>query len=103
MNEYFKKVYDIVSQVPEGKVTTYGQIAAILNNTANARVVGWAMRAAPEHLDLPCHRVVYKSGDLTPAFTGGVDGQRELLEKEGVTFDESGRVNMDKHLWFKAK
>lgn len=100
MEKFFDKVYEIVARIPEGKVSTYGQIAAILSNYRNARVVGWAMRAVPEHLKLPCHRVVNKTGTLAPSYVfGDIDLQRAMLEKEGITFLDNGRINMRKHLW----
>lgn len=100
MKSYFQKVYDIVAKIPAGKVATYGQIAALTGNPRGARAVGWAMRSAPEHLNLPCHRVVNKSGEMAPAYVfGGVEYQRAMLETEGITFREDGCINMKKHLW----
>jgi len=58
------------------------------------------MRAAPRYLQLPCHRVVNKSGSLAPDYAfGSKDVQRELLKSEGITFLEDGRIDMKKHLW----
>jgi methylated-DNA-protein-cysteine methyltransferase-like protein len=100
LKDFFKRVYEIVAQIPEGKVATYGQIALIIGERCNARVVGWAMKAAPEHLKLPCHRVVNRLGELSPDHVfGSSDLQRALLLSEGVTFLENGRINMKKHLW----
>jgi methylated-DNA-protein-cysteine methyltransferase related protein len=97
---FFNAVYDIVEKIPRGKVTTYGQIAAIIGTHNNARVVGWAMRAAPEERKLPCHRVVNKTGVLSPSYVfGDAAFQRAMLEAEGVTFKEDGRINIKKHLW----
>ena len=96
----FAEVYEIVAQVPEGSVATYGQIAAILGMPAGARTVGWAMRQAPERLHLPCHRVVNATGALSPAHVfGGQEAQRARLEAERVTFLPDGRIDMKKHLW----
>lgn len=106
MNEsFFHQVYRIVSQIPEGKIATYGQIATMLGRSAGgARVVGWAMRAAPEGMKLPCHRVVNKSGTLAPDYAfGGAQVQREVLEREGVTFKADGRIDMNRHLWKPGK
>lgn len=100
MEKYFDKVYKIVAQIPKGKVSTYGQIAATLGNPRNARVVGWAMRATPEHLGLPCHRVVNRTGVLAPSYVfGDAEMQRAILESEGITFLDNGRIDMKKHLW----
>lgn len=90
---FFEKVYEIVKAVPYGKVISYGQIAEILGNKKMARQVGWALHVNPDPQNIPCYRVVNKEGKLSSAFAfGGKSVQRELLEKEGVTFDENGNV-----------
>ncbi|OGO78302.1 MAG: cysteine methyltransferase [Clostridiales bacterium GWB2_37_7] len=100
MNSTFVKIYDIVSQIPVGKVATYGQIAVLAGLPRGARVVGWAMRAVPENWVLPCHRVVNKSGNMAPEYAfGGQEVQRSLLEAEGVTFNINGLINMEENLW----
>jgi methylated-DNA-protein-cysteine methyltransferase-like protein len=97
---FYDRVYKIVSQIPKGKVATYGQIAAMAGKPFAARAVGTAMRKAPDYLDLPCHRVVSQSGRLAPSYAfGGADRQRELLEEEGVSFRENGSIDMKPHLW----
>lgn len=97
---FFEKVYEIVAQIPEGCVITYGQIARLLSHPTGARLVGWAMRAAPPGRKLPCHRVVNSQGTLAPPQVFGDEGgQRRMLEKEGVTFLEDGRIHLKKHLW----
>ncbi|MBB6218924.1 methylated-DNA-protein-cysteine methyltransferase-like protein [Anaerosolibacter carboniphilus] len=96
----FDKVYEIVALIPMGKVATYGQIAALLGHPRSARVIGWAMQAAPDHLNLPCHRVVNKAGILAPHYAFGSPlVQRAILEDEGITFLKNGRIDMKKHLW----
>lgn len=98
MKGFYQQVYEIVAQIPRGKVCSYGEIAKLLGNPRGARMVGWAMGAVPEGLDIPCHRVVYQEGSLSPdhVFAGN---QRRLLEEEGVTFTATGKVRMDRHLW----
>ena len=77
-------------QVPEGRVVTYGQIAAALGNARRARMVGWAMRACPE--DVPWHRVVNAKGGLsTRSPSGTFNPQQAFLEDEGVQFTVAGR------------
>ncbi len=95
---FFEEVYQIVSNIPEGSVMTYGMIATMLGRPKAARVVGYAMHDAPPDRHLPCHRVVSKDGSLSPEEIFGAGNQRRLLEQEGVTFKEDGRINMDKHL-----
>lgn len=98
----FEKIYEIVCQIPEGKVATYGQVARLAGNPRWARVVGYALHVNPAFGKIPCHRVVNKDGRTAPAFAfGGNDVQRAMLEAEGVTFLLDGRVAMEKHLWDK--
>lgn len=97
---FFSMVYEIVAQIPEGKVLTYGQIAMMLGNPYASRIVGYAMSSAPPEQNLPCHRVVNKEGKMAPGnIFGGQENQRYMLEREGVTFTENGCIDMKKHLW----
>jgi methylated-DNA-protein-cysteine methyltransferase-like protein len=98
--QFCKRVYEIAAQIPEGKVMTYGQIATELGDSRAAREVGKAMAITPAELQIPCHRVVNKSGSMAPGYVfGGADKQRAMLEQEGVTFKTDGCINMAKHLW----
>ena len=95
---FFEEVYKIVSRIPEGSVMTYGMIADMLGNPRASRIVGYAMNSAPPELNLPCHRVVNKEGRMSPGdIFGGEDKQRRMLEKEGVTFNDNGCIDMEKH------
>lgn len=93
-------VYEIVAQVPSGYVLTYGQIAFMAGSPRASRIVGACMARAPQGLSLPYHRVIYSDGSLCKgdAF-GGYAIQRQMLEREGVTFTESGKVDLKRHLW----
>jgi methylated-DNA-protein-cysteine methyltransferase-like protein len=100
LKDFFSRVYKLVSQIPEGKVATYGQIALLLGEPRSARVVGWAMKAAPKQLNLPCHRVVNRLGEMSPGYVfGSPEVQRAILSSEGITFNKSGCINMKKHIW----
>ena len=91
---FFERVYQVVKQVPKGKVISYGQIAEILGNKKMARQVGWALHVNPSPETIPCYRVVNKEGKVSKSFAfGGENVQRAMLEKDGVTFDEKGCVN----------
>ena len=99
MANTFDKIYEIVRGIPYGRVTTYGQIARLAGNPRLARVVGYAMHEAPD--DIPCHRVVNRSGGLSEAFQPfGRETHRMLLEMEGVGFRPDGTVDMDHFMWF---
>ncbi len=90
----FEKVYKAVQKIPRGKVSTYGQISKYLG-ISNPRVVGFALHANPDPDNTPCHRVVNKKGELASSYAfGGLDVQRQLLEQEGVEFENS-RVKME--------
>ena len=92
---FYKDVYSIVKEIPWGKVLTYGEIARLAGKPQCSRMVGQAMFHTPEDQHLPCHRVVNSQGRLVP----GWQEQRNMLEKEGVTFRPNGCINMSRHLW----
>ncbi len=101
MGDFNKRVYELVRQVPSGRVATYGQVARMIGEPRKARYVGFAMHASPGMAGgVPCHRIVFKDGSLAPGFAfGGPGAQRAMLEAEGVGFREDGRVDMDGFLW----
>lgn len=95
----FELIYDIVKQIPEGKVATYGQVAALAGNKRWSRVVGYALHANPDPKHIPCHRVVNRLGEVSKAFAfGGENRQISLLRQEGVEVEEN-RVNLEKYRW----
>ena len=101
MGDFFKKVHSIVRGIPPGAVMTYGQIARIAGNPRASRAVGYALRATPDGVELPWHRVVNAKGEVSMrrTFSGDDDRtlQRVLLESEGVVFSESGRIDLKKY------
>lgn len=92
-------IYEIVRQIPAGKVASYGQIAMLAGKPRAARVVGMAMSRCTEE-NVPCHRVVNAAGRLapSPAFTVA-GGQRMLLEMEGVAVSPDGFVDLCLYRW----
>jgi methylated-DNA-protein-cysteine methyltransferase-like protein len=94
IEELRKTVYEIVSQIPRGKVLTYGAIALLAGYPNHSRLVGRIMRDAPDG-QLPCHRVVSASGRLAPHFPT----QASLLAAEGVRLSPSGNVSLRTYLW----
>ncbi len=104
MGDFSEKVFNIVRKIPQGHVSSYGQVARLIGAPRSARYVGYALRANPEpgtdSSRIPCHRVVFKDGSLCKSFIfGGPDEQRTMLEEEGVCFTEDGRVDMNACLW----
>lgn len=99
MKNTFEQIYDIVRQIPRGKVATYGQIAMLTGNPRLSRVVGYALHVNPEPGIIPCHRVLNRFGEPSSAFAfGGINRQILLLEEEGVTFID-GKADLSKYLW----
>lgn len=95
---YKEKVYEVVRQIPSGKVATYGQIAAMVG-LRNPRVVGNILHQNLDPVNVPCHRVVNREGGVAPAYAfGGVQVQRSKLEHEGVIF-VNHKVDLEKCLW----
>jgi len=97
-NVSFKnQVYKIVAQIPEGRVMTYGQIAALAGSPRAARQVGGVAHYGP--VDLPWQRVVNKSGGLAKGYYGGRDQHKTDLESEGVEVVDY-RVNVEELIWW---
>jgi methylated-DNA-protein-cysteine methyltransferase-like protein len=96
---FFEAVWELVSEVPPGCVTTYGWLAARLGRPQHARLVGYALHGALAEHGVPCHRVVNHQGRLSGAPHFAPPGQKALLEAEGVTFRPDGAVDLRRHLW----
>ena len=95
----FELIYDVVKQIPKGKVATYGQVASLAGNKRWSRVVGYALHSNPDPETIPCRRVVNRLGEVSKAFAfGGENRQVTLLQNEGVGFVE-GRVDLEKYQW----
>ena len=99
-NNFFEQVYAVVKKIPEGRVTSYGAIANFLSTKNAARMVGWAMNASHQMLDVPAHRVVNRNGMLSgKAHFETPTRMQELLEKEGVIVKDETIQNFSKHFW----
>ena len=97
---FFERVYAIVRQIPEGKVTSYGAIAKALGAARSARMVGWAMNASHNLEDVPAHRVVNRKGLLSGKHHfDGTNLMQQLLENEGIKVIDNQTVDFDKHFW----
>ena len=100
-DNFFERVYEIVRQIPEGKVTTYGAIAKALGTAKSARMVGWAMNASHNLEDVPAHRVVNRNGMLTGKHHfESTNLMQQLLENEGVKIIDNKIVDLDKFIWY---
>ena len=99
-DNFFERVYEIVRQIPEGKVTSYGAIAKALGTARSARMVGWAMNASHTIDDVPAHRVVNRIGMLSGKHHfDGTNLMQQLLENEGVEVVDNQIVDFEKHFW----
>lgn len=99
-DSFNRRVYSIVRRIPRGMVTTYGIIAQALGDPRKAREVGWALNAKPKGESAPAHRVVNREGKLSGGWAFGSPAvQRGLLEEEGVSFLQDGRVDLEGQLW----
>jgi methylated-DNA-protein-cysteine methyltransferase-like protein len=104
---YYELVWEIVRQIPAGKVSTYGRIAAMIPPPAGmserayaargARLVGGAMADCPANV--PWQRVINAQGKISLRKGSGGEEQRARLESEGVVFDEKDRVDFSSYLW----
>ncbi|MCC6754391.1 MAG: rRNA maturation RNase YbeY [Saprospiraceae bacterium] len=98
---YFDWVYDVVRQIPRGRVCTYGAIADYLA-LGSARMVGWALNQLKGTVgEVPAHRVVNVRGELSGRMMFGEAGERmaRLLREEGVCVEDQRVVPMEKYFW----
>ncbi len=94
----YERIYEVVVEIPPGKVATYGQIAKIVG-FCTPRMVGYAMAALPHGRSVPWQRVVNHKGEISARSHGdGAQRQRGLLRAEGIRFDK-GRINLKKVRW----
>jgi methylated-DNA-protein-cysteine methyltransferase-like protein len=97
----YARIYAAVRRIPRGRVATYGQVATAAGLPRQARLVGYALHALPEHSSVPWHRVINAQGriSLGRGTSGGDLPQRFRLEAEGVEFDANGRVAVRRFAW----
>ncbi|HWJ26751.1 MAG TPA: MGMT family protein [Flavisolibacter sp.] len=102
---FFELVFDVVRQIPKGRVTSYGAIAAALGTRMSARMVGWAMNASHAmRPKVPAHRVVNRNGLLTGKMHFAYPEQmQELLEKQGIIIVEDQIQDFEKFFWNPGK
>ena len=91
------KVYEIVARIPQGRVMTYGQIAAHAGAAWAAWEVGQIAHTGPS--DLPWQRVVNKQGGLARGYPGGFEGHKHALEAENIEVSDEYKVNIEQLLW----
>ena len=96
-------MYEVVIQIPEGRVTSYGAIANYIGSPQSARMVGWALNKV-NTVKIPAHRVVNKQGLLTGKFHfDGVTLMQQLLENEGIQVKDNQIQNFESVFWDPVK
>ena len=100
---FFSKVYEVVIQIPEGRVTSYGAIPNYLGSPQSARMVGWALNKV-NTVKIPAHRVVNKQGLLTGKFHfDGLTLMQQLVENEGIEVLDNQIQDLKKVFWDPSK
>ena len=91
------RLYDLLGEVPRGRVVTYGKLAEMLGNRYLARAVGNALHKNPDGDKFPCYKVVNFKGELSRAYAfGGIEEQKRRLEADGVAV-ENYKVDLSKY------
>jgi len=93
-----RRIHDVVSRIPRGRVATYGQIARLAGLPGQARLVGYALHALPAGTSVPWQRVVNAQGAISVR-SGHETNQRLLLEREGVRFDSRDGISLASFQW----
>lgn len=96
-SEFKDRVYEIVAQIPRGRVMTYGQVAAYAGAAWAAWEVGQIAHTGPGNL--PWQRVVNKSGGVASGYPGGFEGHKQALEAESIEVDSEYKINIKELLW----
>jgi methylated-DNA-protein-cysteine methyltransferase-like protein len=97
----YDAIYRVVASIPHGRVATYGQVARLAGIPRRARAVGYALSALGGETPIPWHRVVNAAGKISARAhnAGAEDTQRIRLEREGISFDAHGRLNLARVQW----
>jgi len=101
VSDFYENVFEVVRQIPVGRVTSYGAIARYLGTAGSSRMVGWAMNLSHhQEVYVPAHRVVNRNGLLTgKVHFGSPDVMQELLENEGVAVENDCVTDFDRLFW----
>jgi len=96
---FYQKVIAIIKNIPEGKVATYGQIATYAGNPRAARQVSYILHSSSRKKNLPWHRVINSKGSISLKPGHGYELQKQMLKKEGITFQENDCIDLKRFLW----
>jgi methylated-DNA-protein-cysteine methyltransferase-like protein len=102
ISEFTKNVIQKIQSIPAGKVATYKQIAELAGKPQGSRGVSWILHSCSTAYKLPWHRVLNSKGTISfPVTSSNYRQQKKRLEKEGVVFNEDGKLNLAKYQWKK--
>ncbi len=96
---FYSKAKEIIRQIPEGRVATYGQIAAMAGHPLGARQVAWILHSSSDVDNLPWHRVVNRLGRISLKQNNGYEQQKALLESEGIVFSADETIDFERYFW----
>ena len=98
----YEMIWEIVRQIPEGKVATYGEVASESGFPGQARLVGYALHSLPPHTEVPWQRVINSQGRISfPRGSSAHRRQRRLLTGEGVIF-QGDTIDLERFGWLKT-
>lgn len=98
MNDFSKRVIKVIQSIPSGKVLSYGRVALLAGSPYAARQVGWLLNTQTEKYNLPWHRIISSKGCISIKDSIANIAQKNLLEEEGVIFDNN-KINLDIYMW----
>jgi methylated-DNA-protein-cysteine methyltransferase related protein len=100
-NDFFEQVFEVVRQIPSGRVTTYGAVARYIGSAQSSRMVGWAMnQSGSKEPFVPAHRVVNRNGELTGKIHfPHPDMMQQLLESEGIEVVDDCVIDFKARFW----
>ena len=98
---FTQKALNIIYNIPEGKVLTYGLAAALAGEPNGARQISRLLHSMSRKHDLPWHRIINSKGKISLRPSQGYELQKALLESEGVKFSKSDTIDLKVYLWIK--
>ena len=96
---FYQRVIEVIKNIPEGRVCTYGKIAALAGNSRAARQVSYILHSSSRKENLPWQRVVNSKGGISLKPNHGYELQKKLLEKEGVESNQDNCIDLKRFLW----
>jgi methylated-DNA-protein-cysteine methyltransferase related protein len=99
IQDFKTQVLEVIAQIPEGHVMTYGQVARVAGKPRNPRQVGEVLQGLSLETNHPWWRVINSSGRISTYKVGTGDLQKRLLEAEGIVMDASGKIRLERYRW----